>query len=238
VSTDTAVRETDQAAAVPASPWKSTRVRVVAAILALLVIACGVAATVLGLRWSAASDREDARAAALRAGEGYAMVMFGFDPTTVDANVAKAKAGLVGDARSTYDDIMRSSNLSVQVKQQKVSSTVTIQEAGVSSASADRATVLIFMNQSVSKGDNQLIRVEPSRVQYSMVRSGDRWLIDDITVITDDSLRKKLNIPPSDTASGSTPPASGAVTPPGSSTPAPPAGSSPAPAAPAPAPAG
>ena len=153
------------------------------------------------------------------------MVMFGFDPASVDGNVAQAKAALVGNARTTYDGIMQSSDLSAQVKQQKVTSTVTIQEAGVSSASANRATVLIFMNQSVSKGDNQLVRVEPSRVEYSMVKSGDRWLIDDITVITDDSLRKKLNLAPSDAPS-----ASGAVMPPGSSTPAPPAASSPPPA--------
>ncbi|GAA2063639.1 hypothetical protein GCM10009722_25960 [Williamsia deligens] len=196
----------------------------------VLVIAGAVAATVLGLRWSSANDREDARGAALDAGKRYASVMFGFDPKTVDGNVTQAKAALVGKAKTTYDDIMRSSNLSAQVKEQKVTSTVTIQEAGVSSASADRATVLIFMNQSVSKGDNQLVRVEPSRVEYSMVRSGSRWLIDDITVITDDSLRQKLNLAPSDAPS-----ASGAVAPPGSSTPAPPAASSPVPA---PAPAG
>lgn len=220
MSTDTAVRETDDRTPTPDSPWRTTRVRIVAAILVLLVIAGAVAATVLGLRWSSATDREDARGAALNAGKRYAMVMFGFDPATVDGNVTQAKAGLVGKARTTYDDIMKSSDLSAQVKQQKVTSTVTIQEAGVSSASADRATVLIFMNQSVSKGDNQLVRVEPSRVEYSMVRSGDRWLIDDITVITDDSLRQKLNLAPTDAPS-----ASGAVAPPGSSTPAPPAAS-------------
>lgn len=225
MSTDTAVLETDDSAPTPDSPWRSTRVRIVAAILVLLVIAGAVAATVIGLRWSSATDREDARGAALDAGKRYATVMFGFDPATVDGNVAQAKAGLVGKARTTYDDIMKSSDLSAQVKQQKVTSTVTIQEAGVSSASANRATVLIFMNQSVSKGDNQLVRVEPSRVEYSMVRSGDRWLIDNITVITDDSLRQKLKLDPS-----SAPSASGAVAPPGSSTPAPPGASTPAPA--------
>ncbi|MEH3155552.1 MAG: hypothetical protein PGN29_09455 [Gordonia paraffinivorans] len=225
MSTDTAVRETDQPTPTSESPWRSTRVRIVAAVLALLVVAGAVAATVLGLRWSSATDREDARGAALDAGKRYATVMFGFDPATVDGNVAQAKAGLVGKALTTYDDIMKSSDLSAQVKQQKVTSTVTIQEAGVSSASANRATVLIFMNQSVSKGDNQLVRVEPSRVEYSMVRSGDRWLIDDITVITDDSLRQKLKLAPSDAPS-----ASGAVAPPGSSTPTPASSPAPAPA--------
>ncbi|MGZ8177123.1 hypothetical protein ACXVUM_04265 [Williamsia sp. SKLECPSW1] len=222
---DTPVSETDPTPPPPVSPWKSTRVRIVAAVLALLVVAGAVTATVLGMRWSSANDREDARGAAVAAGERYARVMFGFDPATVDGNVATAKGALVGKARTTYDDIMQSSDLSAQVKKQKVTSSVTIQEAGVSSASADRATVLIFMNQSVSKGDNQLVRVEPSRVEYSMVKRGSRWLIDDITVITDDSLRSKLKLDPS-----SAPSASGAVTPPGSSSPAPPPASSPAPA--------
>ncbi|MGU3291866.1 hypothetical protein [Williamsia sp. M5A3_1d] len=194
---------------------RSTRAKIVTGMMVVAIIAAAAATTVLGLRWSSAVDDRDARTSALDAGKRYATVMFGFTPADVDANVAAAKSALVGNARTTYDQIMAGSDLSAQVKKQKVNSTVSIQQAGVVSADADRAVVLIFMNQSVVRGDTQLVRVEPSRVQYSMRKSGERWLIDDIAVITDDSLRDKLHLGPPPASSTTPSPA------PGSSAPAP-----------------
>ena len=201
--------------AASASVWKSTNVRIVGVVVALLILAAAVAATVFGLQYSGSRSDEDARSSALDAGKRYASVMFGFTPADVDKNVAQAKAALVGDARTTYDGIMASSDLSAEVKKQNVRSAVSIQEAGVVSSSDDRAVVLIFMNQSVTRGQTELVRVEPSRVQYSMRKSGDRWVIDDIAVITDNSLRDKLHLGPA-----SSPPASSAPAP-TSSAPAP-----------------
>ncbi|GAA1460408.1 hypothetical protein [Williamsia maris] len=178
------------------SVWKSTRVRIVGAVMVVLLLAGAVAATVLGLRYAGSRSDEDARSAALDAGKRYASVMFGFTPADVDKNVAQAKAALVGNARTTYDGIMSSSDLSAEVKKQNVRSAVSIQEAGVVSSNGDRAVVLIFMNQSVTRGQTELVRVEPSRVQYSMRKSGGRWVIDDIQVITDNSLRDKLHLGP------------------------------------------
>ncbi len=201
----------------PTSVLKSTKVRIGGAVMVLLILAGAVAATVLGLRYAGANSDEDARSAALDAGKRYATVMFGFTPADVDANVAQAKAALVGNARTTYDDIMKSSDLSAEVKKQNVNSAVSIQEAGVVSGDAERAVVLIFMNQSVTRGQTELVRVEPSRVQYSMRKSGDRWLIDDIQVITDNSLRDKLHLGP---APSTDPSATPSVSPPAPSAPA------------------
>ncbi|SKX93159.1 Uncharacterised protein [Mycobacteroides abscessus subsp. abscessus] len=87
------------------------------------------------------------------------------------------------------------------------------------------------MNQSVSRNGKDLVRVDPSRLTFAMVRHDDTWMIEKIEIITDDSFRSRIE-------QTSTPPA-GAVPLPGPSSespsPASPSSASPSPASPAPA---
>ncbi len=155
--------------------------------------------------------------------------MFGYDPGNVEAHVNSSKSVVTGAAKSQYDKLItnpvQGQNIDFVegVKKQQVVSQAVIQDAGVVTNTRDSSTVLIFMNQSVSRGGKDLVRVDPSRLTFAMVKQDGRWMIQNIDVITDDSFRSRIQ-------QVSTPPP-GAVPLPGpsdSSTPAPPS-SAPAP---------
>lgn len=211
--------------------------RLIVGAVAILLVASVATATFLGIRYFDGRATENARGSSLDAAKQYATTMFGYTPNTVDQHIAASRDVLTGGAQQQYNDLVTKNNLASEVRKQGVVSDVTIQDAGVVTNTADTSKVLIFMNQSVTRGDKQLVRVDPSRLTFSMVQSGGRWMIDGIDVITDDSFRSLL-------AHTDKPPANGVPlnpTPAAPSAPAPAAPSAPAPAAPsapAPAPAG
>lgn len=203
--------------------------QVLAGVLALLVVASVALAGVLGYRYLDARWTEQARDSSLDAAKSYATTMFGYDPGNVEAHVNSSKSVVTGAAKSQYDKLItnpvQGQNIDFVegVKKQQVVSQAVIQDAGVVTNTRDSSTVLIFMNQSVSRGGKDLVRVDPSRLTFAMVKQDGRWMIQNIDVITDDSFRSRIQ-------QVSTPPP-GAVPLPGpsdSSTPAPPS-SAPAP---------
>ncbi|MEN2510706.1 hypothetical protein [Gordonia polyisoprenivorans] len=203
--------------------------QVLAGVLALLVVASVALAGVLGYRYLDARWTEQARDSSLDAAKSYATAMFGYDPGNVEAHVNSSKSVVTGAAKSQYDKLItnpvQGQNIDFVegVKKQQVVSQAVIQDAGVVTNTRDSSTVLIFMNQSVSRGGKDLVRVDPSRLTFAMVKQDGRWMIQNIDVITDDSFRSRIQ-------QVSTPPP-GAVPLPGpsdSSTPAPPS-SAPAP---------
>jgi Mce-associated membrane protein len=101
---------------------------------------------------------------------------------------------VTGDAKAQYDKIISDTNLVAEVGKQKIISEVIIQDAGVVTSTRDTATVLLFINQSVTRGGNELVQINPSRLTYSMTKDDGRWLINSIDVITDDSFRGKVEV--------------------------------------------
>ncbi|MDL9936503.1 hypothetical protein QSJ18_07090 [Gordonia sp. ABSL1-1] len=198
---------------------RTTR-RLLAATLAVLVVAGLVATGVLGYRYWDGRQTENARGESLEAAKRYATTMFGFNPENVTAHVDSSMAILTGAAKPEYATLVRDNNLAAEVRKQGVVSEVTMQDAGVVTNTRTTSTVLLFLNQSVTRGGNkELVSVNPSRVQYAMEKDGDVWLVNGIEVITDDSFRSKIDV--SETVPPNARPAPGLATPPGSPTPRP-----------------
>lgn len=209
---------------------RTTTGKLIAAVIAVLVVAAIVVTAFLGWRYWDARSVENARNSSLQSAKRYATTMFGYGPNTVDDHIAKSQSVLTGAAKPTYDDLVTKNNLAAEVRKQGVVSEVTIQDAGVVTNTKDTSQVLIFMNQSVTRGDRELVRVDPSRLTFDMVQQDGEWKISGIDVITDDSFRSKIGITDKPPANGvplnPTPaPSSSAPvpvpTPPGSSTPTP-----------------
>lgn len=192
----------------------------------VLLIAGVVITTILGLGYRDKRLAEDARGEALDAGKATASIMFGYQPDNVQQHVDDTRKSLSGAAEQQYDEIIKESNLVTEVQKQQVKSQVEIQDAGVVDNSRDKALILIFMNQSVTKGGKDLVSIEASRLQYSMERKGDRWLVTNIDILTDDSVKARL-AEDADKPGASTVPV---PAPSGSSAPAPAPSSAPAPA--------
>lgn len=166
--------------------------KLIGATLAVLLVASAVVAGFLGWRYHDVRATENARDSSLAAAKQYATTMFGFNPNNVDAHIAQSRAILTATGRPAYDGPINKADLAAQVKKQGVVSDVTIQDAGVVTNTANTSKVLIFMNQSVTRGDKQLVRVDPSRLTFDMVHQNGRWMINGIDVITDDSFRSLI----------------------------------------------
>ncbi|GAA1479576.1 hypothetical protein GCM10009624_00160 [Gordonia sinesedis] len=168
------------------------RTQFVVGVLAVLTIAAVAVAGFLGYRYLQARAVEDARSASLEAAKGYATTMFGYDPTNVDRNVASSRTFLTGKAKPQYDELIAKNDFVAEVRKQQIVSTVTIQGAGVVDNTTDASTVLVFMNQSVTRGGKELVNLVPSRLTFTMIRSDGRWMVDNIDIITDDSFRSRI----------------------------------------------
>ncbi|WP_290727069.1 hypothetical protein [Gordonia sp. UBA6683] len=211
--------------------------RLVVVGLAVIAVACAVATGFLGFRYFDARATEDSRESSLSAARDYATTMFGYDPVNVADHVQRSKNVVIGSAKTEYDRLIAQplpddkDDFVEGVRKQRVVSQAVIQDAGVVTNTRDTSTVLLFMNQSVSRNGKDLVRVDPSRLTFSMVRHDDTWMIEKIEIITDDSFRSRIE-------QTSTPPA-GAVPLPGPSSaspsPASPSPASPSPASPSPA---
>lgn len=172
----------------------SRRGRLTAAVLAVLLVASAASAIVLGVRYLGARADEQARDSALSSARDYVTTMFGYTPKNVAAHVERSRKVVTGDAKAQYDKIISDTNLVAEVGKQKIISEVIIQDAGVVTSTRDTATMLLFINQSVTRGGNELVQINPSRLTYSMTKDDGRWLINSIDVITDDSFRGKVEV--------------------------------------------
>lgn len=157
-----------------------------------LLVAGAIITTIVGLDYRDTKLAEDARGEALDAGKQTAGIMFGYQPDNVEQHVADTRESLSGPAQQQYDEIITEANLVAEVQKQQVKSEVSIQDAGVVSSTRDTALLLIFMNQSVTRDGKDLVSVNASRLQYSMEREGDRWLVTNIDILTDDSVKARL----------------------------------------------
>ncbi|MCX2962964.1 hypothetical protein [Gordonia aquimaris] len=166
--------------------------RLLVAAAVVVTVACVCVAGFLGYRYNESRLSEQARDSSLAAAKGYATTMFGYTPDNVEEHVAQSKQVLTGAAKPTYEDLVTKNNLVSEVQKQLVVSEVTIQDAGVVTNTADTSQVLIFMNQSVTRGGKELVRVDPSRLTFDMVEQDGRWMITGIDVITDDSFRSRI----------------------------------------------
>ncbi|QMU21121.1 hypothetical protein [Gordonia rubripertincta] len=163
-------------------------------VLAVLVVAALAATAFLGYRYIEGRSVEDARESSLAAARDYANTMFGYNAENVSDHIDQSMSVLTGPAKPEYTKLITENNLAAEVRKQQVVSEVTIQDAGVVTNTADTSKVLIFMNQSVTRGQKELVSINPSRLTFNMELQGDRWMINNIEVITDDTFRSKLEV--------------------------------------------
>ncbi|MDS1113133.1 hypothetical protein RD149_05070 [Gordonia westfalica] len=163
-------------------------------VLAVLVVAAVAATAFLGYRYVQGRSVEEARESSLAAARDYANTMFGYNAENVSEHIDQSMSVLTGPAKPEYTKLITENNLAAEVRKQQVVSEVTIQDAGVVTNAADTSQVLIFMNQSVTRGQKELVSINPSRLTFDMERQGDRWMINHIEVITDDTFRSKLEV--------------------------------------------
>lgn len=120
-----------------------------------------------------AAAHEDALAAAT----ARVPHLLGYEHATLAEDLDRALAQTTGDFTDDYrtilDDVVEPT-----ATKRSISTSASVSAAGVlpGQDSADRVVVLVFLNQSTSAGDSGPT-VTGSRVEVTMVRSGDHWKI-------------------------------------------------------------
>lgn len=155
------------------------------AVAIALVAAAVVLAVVVGwfaygyLRDEAVEQaRVDARAAA----EAEAVAMFEYDHASVDQQAEAAARGLTPDFAEEYMNLMNNV-VAPGAKEKSITVQVGVQGSAVVSADADRAEVLLYLNQITTSSENPEAASSGSRVLVELVKDGDRWLVDRLSPI-------------------------------------------------------
>ncbi|RVU26186.1 hypothetical protein EOT10_11455 [Streptomyces antnestii] len=160
------------------------RRRLLTAVLCVLLVAGLAAVAVLGWRYREGARADEARGQALTAARQAAPVVLSYDYRHLDRDFSAARARLTGHFRDQYG---RTTATVVGPTARKyhgvVRATVARPTGGgspaasVVSASADRAVILLFVNQVTTSTQVQGSRVDQNRVRMTLTRTAGGWKV-------------------------------------------------------------
>lgn len=143
-----------------------------AAVVALLAVV-----SVALVSWIGYDDgAEKAGSEASRAATTAAQRFFSYDYRHIDADIAAAKKLVTGSLAGDYDQT------STKVVKPAAATSKAVVAASVSatsviSAEPDKAEILLYLNQSTRNTKIKGTRLDQSRVQLTMTKVGEQWLI-------------------------------------------------------------
>ncbi|AKE88292.1 MULTISPECIES: hypothetical protein [Rhodococcus] len=171
-TTDHTVDDTP-ATAPPDPPAPRSRVRrwLTPALIVLLAAAAGFC----GFRWWQAEQTEGLRADALDRAREYAIALGTYDYQHFDDALAAVTDVSTGEFAEKYRSV--AGDLRGLVENGHGVSVATVSHAAVETLDADRATVLVFLDQDVKNVAVPDGRVDATRFLITLARVDDRWLL-------------------------------------------------------------
>lgn len=152
------------------SPKKMLAFRIMPTIALLLALIIGL------LKWlAAAGSGGEAAAEAVRAATDGTVAILSYQPGTIEKDLDNAEKLLTGTFRDEYTKLANDTVIP-GAKQRQVSTLATVPAVAAVSASAFRAEVLVFVDQTVIVG-NGAPNNTSSSVRVKLNKVGDRWLI-------------------------------------------------------------
>ncbi|ORW32757.1 hypothetical protein AWB91_09720 [Mycobacterium paraense] len=135
------------------------------------------------LKWQDSSMRADRAAAAqsVAAATDSTIALLSYRPDSVDKDLTAARDLLTGTFRDSYTSFTRDVVIP-GAKQKSIAAIATVPAAGSVSATEKRAVVLVFVDQTVTVGNDPPTE-SASTVRVALEKVGDRWLISDFTPI-------------------------------------------------------
>jgi Mce-associated membrane protein len=154
---------------------QQVRLTVLTAVVVLAVAAAALAAVAAG-RVSHRHALDRARENAIGAATSGVATVLSYDYRHLSADFKKAEGLLTAQFRKKYDKTTAAAVEPLAAKYKAVSS-AQITAAGTVSIGVDRVVVLVFASQTVTNSQLSAPRLDRSRINVTMVRQGDRWLI-------------------------------------------------------------
>ena len=140
----------------------------VAAVLVALLL-------ILFFSWQHQRDVNSARDDAVAAAKSFALDFGAYDYQHLDTEFQEVAQKMTPDFAKSYLDT--SDRLKATFVQYKTQVTARIQDWGVTSASTSKATVIVFLDQTVRTSQSSTPRIDRNRLEIQLVHSGGKWLV-------------------------------------------------------------
>jgi Mce-associated membrane protein len=179
-----ALRADNAAPVASRTGWIAAITAVSAALVLVLVLGL---LYVFHLRDQVSSARHDVsttrtldkvRSTVLATATTYAVDFGSYDYRHLDADLAKVASHLTPSFAASYKT--SSAGLKPTIIQYKGKSTATVQGVAVSAITRSSATVLVFLDQTVSTSQSTTSRVDRNRLQMKLVLTNGKWLIQNL----------------------------------------------------------
>ncbi|GAA2470449.1 hypothetical protein [Streptomyces longisporus] len=158
------------------APPPRSRPRLLPAGLGVLLVAALVAASLLGWQYAQGRQAESARSQALAAAKKAAPVVLSYDYRHLDRDFARARTLLTGHFKEQYGKTTTTVVGPTALKYHGVVK-ATVPAASVASASPDKVTVLLFVNQVTQSTQVSGSRLDLNRVRMTMSRTAEGWKV-------------------------------------------------------------
>uniref|UniRef100_A0A5Q5BHF6 Mce associated membrane protein n=2 Tax=unclassified Mycobacterium TaxID=2642494 RepID=A0A5Q5BHF6_MYCSS len=141
--------------------------------VAVLAMACGVGF----LKWQANSigTSQATAAQSVSAATEIATAMLSYRADQVEQDLTAASDRMTGEFRNEYTTLINDVVIP-GAKEKRVSAEATVPAAALVSSSADRAEVLVYIDQTTTVGDDPP-SATTSSARVSLEKVGDRWLL-------------------------------------------------------------
>jgi Mce-associated membrane protein len=150
------------------------------ALTGALVVAL-VLVVMLGLKVRQHDRQDSARRSATATAQSYAVDLTTYDHTHLDADFQKVLANSTGTFRGQYTEA--SQTLRDLIAKFQATATGKVLETAVLAADSKHATVLLFVDQTVTNSNSKDPRIDRSRMKMSLEKHGGKWLISSLDLL-------------------------------------------------------
>lgn len=160
----------------PGTPRRHRR-RAIIVFGVMPTVVVSLAAAAGALKWQSASrhDAHDAARESTRVAAEAAVALLSYQPDTVQADLDSAKSNLTGDFLDAYSRLI--DELVIPgAREKQISAVATVPAAASTSATSDRAVVLLFVDQTTTVGADAPTSTA-STVRVTLDKVDNRWLI-------------------------------------------------------------
>lgn len=173
-ATDDDSEEVEAAPAAPKRPIQWSRV-VAFGLLPVLALVLALGAGYLKWRDNSVRNAEIAAATSVQAAKDTTIALLSYQPDTVEEQLGAARDLLAGEFRESYTAL--TNDVVIPGAQEKqIAAVASVPAAASVSATPTDAVVLVFVNQTVSVGQDPPTDTASS-VRVTLEKVGDRWLI-------------------------------------------------------------
>lgn len=151
------------------------------ALIVLGVVALVLAVAVGGLGWLdyRARQVQAARQEALQTAREQVVTVLSYDFRSIDQDLQRAREALTGAYLAEFTT--QANQLTAPTaREQQITTEANVLASAVVRADPARVVVLLFVTQRTRSSQSEAVRLAAHRLQLTMTRIGDRWLISEL----------------------------------------------------------